>query len=201
MLSLFVDPELSKQQSCCCHFLSSISLDWMEEIHLCVKLCLIVSFSFRVPLKVKPYSFGSSSGHRSLLLLSSNDHLDPIDTYDMLTGPREFDLWKGAWRDQVSKAARSVHPSLIKVKCLLEMKKCPSPTTWHWVQNYHTLEGHPDDPEAILKALKDHAHKTAIVANVLLKAMQVRADLNLVKVNSSMAKVISYFQRACNDNS
>ena len=32
--------------------------------------------------------------------LSGYDHLDPIDTYDMLTGPREFDLWKEAWRDQ-----------------------------------------------------------------------------------------------------
>ena len=95
--------------------------------------------------------------------LSGYDHLDPIDTYDMLTGPREFDLWKEAWRDQVSKAARSVHPSSIKVKCLLEMKKCLSPTTWHWVQNYYTLEGHRDDPDAILKALQGHAHKTANV--------------------------------------
>ena len=81
----------------------------------------------------------------------------------MLTGPREIDLWKKAWRDQVSKAARSVHPLSIKVKCLLEMKKCLSPTTWHWVQNYYTLEGHRDDPDAILKALQGHAHKTANV--------------------------------------
>ena len=134
--------------------------------------------------------------------LSGYDHLDPIDTYDMLTGPREFDLWKEAWRDQVSKAARSVHPSSIKVKCLLELKKCLSPTTWHWVQNYHTLEGHRDDPDAILKALQDHAHETANVANMLLKATQGRANAesNHVEVNSTMANVVRYFQKACNDN-
>ena len=73
--------------------------------------------------------------------LSGYNHLDPIGTYDMLTGPREFDLLKEAWREQVSKAMSSVHPSSTKVKCLLEMKKCLSMTTWHWVQNYQTSKG------------------------------------------------------------
>ena len=85
---------------------------------------------------------------------------------------------------------------------MLELKNCLSPTTWHWVQNYHTLEGHRDDPDPIIWALQDHAHKAANVANMLLKATHGRAnaDSNHVEVNSSMASVVRYFLKACKDN-
>ena len=45
--------------------------------------------------------------------LISFDHLDSIKVYDMNSGPRDFDLWKDAWRDQVVKAATGIHPCLL----------------------------------------------------------------------------------------
>ena len=63
--------------------------------------------------------------------LSGYDNLDPFQVYDMTSGPREFHIWKDAWRDQVFKLARGVHKSSIKIKCLLEMKKSFSTNTWH----------------------------------------------------------------------
>ncbi len=135
--------------------------------------------------------------------LSGYDNLDPIQVYDMTTGPREFDTWKDAWRDQVFKLARGIHPSSIKTKCLLEMKKSVSTNTWHWIQNCIDLDGNRDDPDAVLVALQRHAHETANVAAMLHKAVQNRAgpDSNHVEVNSGIASVVRYFDKACKGNS
>lgn len=111
--------------------------------------------------------------------LGGYDHLEPIETYCLLTSPREFDTWKDHWKDHVSKIARGVHPSLIKEKCLMAMKASLSTTTSHWIENRHTLDDKRDDPDAILKALQDHAHENANVPNMLLK--QTQATLMLDK--------------------
>ena len=135
--------------------------------------------------------------------LSGYDNLDPIQVYDMTSGPREFDTWKDAWRDQVFKLARGVHPSSIKTKCLLEMKKSVSTNTWHWIQSCQDLDRNRDDPDAILVALQRHAHDTANVAAMLHKAAQNRAgpESNHVEVDAGIASVVRYFDKTCRGNS
>jgi len=134
--------------------------------------------------------------------LGGYDHLEPIQMYCLLTSPREFDTWKDHWKDHVSKIARGVHPSLIKEKCLMEMKRSLSTTTTHWIENRHTLDGKRDDPDAILKALQEHAHENANVPNMLLKQTQMRANANSnhVEVNRTIASVVHYFEKACKGN-
>ena len=82
--------------------------------------------------------------------LISFDHLDAMKVYDMNSGPRDVDLWKDAWRDQVTKAATGIHPSAIQRRCFMEMKKALYINTWHWIQNHPTLDGRKEDPDAIL---------------------------------------------------
>ncbi len=134
--------------------------------------------------------------------LGGYDHLEPIRTYCILTGPREFDTWKDQWKDHVSKVARGVHPSLIKEKCLMAMKESLSTTTSQWIENRHTLDGRRDDPDAILKALQDHAQENANVPSMLLKQTQMRssANSNHVETNRTIASVVHYFEKACKGN-
>jgi hypothetical protein len=131
--------------------------------------------------------------------LISFDHLDSMKVYDMNSGPRDFDLWKDAWRDQVVKAATGIHPSAIQRRCFMEMKKALSVNTWHWIQNHPNLVGHQEDPDAILRALQDHAHDNANVASMLLKATKMRAGehSNHVEVDNILGSIVRYFDKAC----
>ena len=110
----------------------------------------------------------------------------------MTSGPREFETWKDAWRGQVFKLVRGVHPSSIKTKCQLEIQKSVSTNTWHWIQSCQDLDGNRGNPDAILVALQHQAHETANVAAMLHKVVQNRAgpDCNHVEVNAGMASVV-----------
>ena len=134
--------------------------------------------------------------------LISFDHLDAMKVYDMNSGPRDFDLWKDAWRDQVTKAATGIHPSAIQRRCFMEMKKALSVNTWHWIQNHPTLDGHKEDPDAILRALQDHAHDNANVAAMLMKATKMRAGegSNHHEVDNVLGSIVRYFDKACGGN-
>jgi hypothetical protein len=130
--------------------------------------------------------------------LITYDHLDPIKVYDMGRGPREFESWKEAWRDQVVKAATGHHPAQIKHRCFLEMKKSLSVNTMHWVQSFPALDGQREDPDAILRELQKHAQSNANVATLLLNAAKANygEHSNHVEVYAHAGSIVRYFDKA-----
>ena len=125
-----------------------------------------------------------------------------MKVYDINSGPRDLDLWKDVWRDQVTKAATGIHPSSIQPCCFMEMKKALSVNTWHWIQNHPVLDGCQEDPDAILQALQDHAHDKAKVAAMLMKMtkMQAGEGSNNHEVDNVLGSIVRYFDKACGGN-
>ena len=126
-------------------------------------------------------------------------NLDPIKKYDMNLGPREFDVWKDAWCDQAAKAARGHHPSQIKHRCWLELKKSLSPNTLNWIQNAPELHGRRDDPDFIVKRLQEQARGMANVANMLFRAAQAKYNTgdDIKEIFNETMSVTRYFEKAC----
>jgi hypothetical protein len=126
-------------------------------------------------------------------------NLDPIKCYDMNLGPRHFDIWKDAWCDQAAKAARGHHPSQIKHRCWLELKKSLSPNTLNWIQNSPELHGHRDDPDFIVKKLQEHSRGMANVANMLFRAAQAKYNQgeDRKETFNEILSVTRYFEKAC----